>query len=266
METFLAFLSKIIGIMLMPGKFLFLILLAGSILLFTRHKNLGSWLVALVTGLILIINIFPISNLIIIPLEERFSQRPLPVEIDGIIVLGGAGDGRISVGRGQPAVDASAERLFAFIYLARKYPKAKLIFTGGSGSLTSKYKHFDAARKMFEQSMLDVNRVISESQSRNTYENAVYSYNLIKPKKKETWVLITSASHMPRAVGVFRKINWEVIPYPVDYQTAGPQDFKLRYEGFQNLDQMEIALHEWLGLFSYWATDKTNQLFPGPLH
>ena len=119
---------------------------------------------------------------------------------------------------------------------------------------------------MFEQSILDVNRVIFESQSRNTYENAVYSYNLIKPKKKEKWVLITSASHMPRAVGVFRKTNWEVIPYPVDYQTAGPQDFISHYEGFLSLDQMRIGLHEWLGLFIYWVTDKTNQLFPGPLY
>ena len=244
-----------------PDNILFLLLLAGSILLFTRLKNLGSWLVALVAGLLLIINIFPISDLIINPLEERFPQRPLPEEIDGIIVLGGAGDARISTGRGQPAVEASAERLFAFIYLARKYPKAKLVFMGGGGS----YKHFNAAHMMFEQSMLDVKRVIFESQSRSTYESVVFSLSLIKPQKKEKWALITSAYHMPRAVGVFRKSGWEVIPYPVDYQTAGPQDYRVHYEGFLNVSEVRLGLHEWLGLFSYWVTNKTNQLFPGPL-
>ena len=244
-----------------PDNILFLILLAGAILLFTRYKTLGSWFVTLVVGLLLTINIFPIGDLIINPLEERFPQRPLPEEIDGIIVLGGAGDGRISLGRGQPAVGASAERLFAFIYLARKYPKAKLVFTGGGGS----HKHSDAAHMMFEQSMRDVKRVIFESQSRSTYESAVFSFGLIKPQKKEKWALITSAYHMPRAVGVFRKSGWEVIPYPVDYQTAGPQDYRVYYEGFLNVPEVRKGLHEWLGLFAYWATDKTNQLFPGPL-
>ena len=244
-----------------PDNILFLILLVGAILLFTRYKNLGSWFVALVAGLLLFINIFPIGELIINPLEERFPQRPLPEELDGIIVLAGAGDGRISAGRGQPAVGASAERLFAFIHLARKYPKAKLVFMGGGGS----YKHFDAAHMMFEQSMLDVKRVIFESQSRSTYESALFSFSLIKPQKQEKWALITSAYHMPRAIGVFRKSGWEVIPYPVDYQTAGPQNYKVYYEGFLNVTEVRIGLHEWLGLFAYWATDKTNQLFPGPL-
>ena len=104
-----------------------------------------------------------------------------------------------------------------------------------------------------------------ESQSRNTYENAAYSFSLIKPQKKEKWVLITSAYHMPRAVGVFRKSGWEVIPYPVDYQTVGPQDYTVYYEGFLNVKDVRVGLHEWLGLFAYWVTDKTNQLFPGPL-
>ena len=242
-----------------PDNILFLILLAGSILLYTRHKTLGSWFVALVAGLLLSINIFPIGNLIINPLEERFPQRPLPEEIDGIIVLAGAGDGRVSMGRGQPAVGASAERLFAFIYLARKYPKAKLVFTGGGS-----HKHSDAAHMMFQQSTLDVKRVIFESQSRNTYESAAYSFSLIKPKKREKWVLITSAFHIPRAVGVFRKSGWEMIPYPVDYQTAGPQDYRVSYEGFLNVPKVRIGLHEWLGLFAYRVAGKTNQLFPTP--
>ena len=211
-------------------------------------------------GLLLTINIFPIGDLIINPLEERFPQRPLPEEIDGIIVLGGAGDGRVSAGRGQPTVSASAERLFTFIYLARKYPKAKLIFTGGGGS----HKHSDAAHMMFEQSMLPVKRVIFESQSRNTYESAMFSFSLIKPQKKEKWVLITSAYHMPRAVGVFRKSGWEVIPYQVDYQTAGPQNYRVYYEGFLNVPKVRIGLHEWLGLFAYRVAGKTNQLFPTP--
>ena len=266
METLFWFLSKVIWLVVTPGVFLFLILIAGSFFLFSKRKTLGSWLVASVTVVILIINIFPISHFIIIPLEERFPQSPLPLEIDGIIVLGGAEDARISAGRDQPAVDGSAERLLAFIYLARTFPKAKLVFTGGSGFLFSEYKHSDAARKLFEQFGLDVNRVIFESQSRNTYENAIYSFNLIQPKEEEKWLLITSAFHMPRAIGVFRKTNWEVIPYPVDYRTAGPDDYGQHYSGFSEILYVEYGVREWVGLFAYWMSQKTNRLFPGPQH
>lgn len=265
MDTLFWFSSKIFWALFSPNIFLFLMLLVGSLLLYTKRKSLGSWLVSSVTGFILIINVFPVGDLVIIPLEERFPQPTLPEKVDGIIVLGGSEEALISINRGQPTVDASAERLFAFIYLAREYPNAKLVFTGGAGGLGSnEYTHSDTARKIFEQSGLDVNKIIFESRSKNTYQNAVYSFDLVKPQKGEKWVLVTSAFHIPRVMGVFRKINWEIIPYPVDYQTAGLHSFKSHYKGLAEVEKVAYGLREWLGLLAYWAMGKTTNLFPKP--
>jgi len=225
---------------------------------------LGLRLVLSVTVFIFVLNVFPINNLIMVPLEDRFPLRQLPKKVDGIIVLGGATETGISAARKQPAVSGSAERLLAFIFLARQYPDAKLVFSGGSGSIGSNYKHSDAARIIFEQSGMDINRIIFESKSRNTYENAVYSYDLVKPKKGEIWILITSAFHIPRSVGVFRKANWEIFPYPVDYKTSGPYNYVWDPKGFEEINYFYSPFREWLGLLAYRVAGKTNQLFPTP--
>jgi len=264
METLFWLSSKIIWEVISPYKFLYLVLLMGVFLLYTQRNALGLRLVLSVTVFIFVLNIFPIDNLIMAPLEDRFPFRQLPKKVDGIIVLGGAADAGISAARKQPTVNGSAERLFAFIFLARQYPRAKLVFSGGSGAIGSKHKHSDAARIIFEQSGIDINRIIFESKSKNTYENAVHSYDLVKPKKGEIWILITSAFHMPRSVGVFRKANWEVFPYPVDYRTLGSYDYVWDPRGFEEIKYFTPAVREWLGLLAYRVTGKTNQLFPTP--
>lgn len=264
METLFWVLSKIFWTVFSPYNFLYLVLVVGVFLLYTQRNALGLRLVLSVTVFIFALNVFPINILIMGPLEDRFPFRQLPKKVDGIIVLGGAVEGGISAARNQPAVAGSAERLFAFIFLARQYPSAKLVFSGGSGSIGSKHKHSDGARIIFEQSGMDINRIIFESQSRNTYENAVYSYDIVKPKKGEIWILITSAYHIPRSVGVFRKANWEVFPYPVDYRTLGSYHYVWDPKGFQEVTYFTRGVREWFGLFAYRFTGKTNQLFPTP--
>src|SRR5207248_10072596 len=62
------------------------------------------------------------------------------------------------------------------------------------------------------------NRIVLEERSRSTHENAVFAKELIRPSTAETWILVTSAFHMPRAVASFRAVDWPVIPYPVDFK------------------------------------------------
>jgi uncharacterized SAM-binding protein YcdF (DUF218 family) len=105
---------------------------------------------------------------------------------------------------------------------------------------------------------------VFEDLSRNTYENAVFTHRLIQPATEERWLLMTSAMHMPRAVGSFRKAGWQVVPYPVDYVTPRDGEFKLGFSLLDGLDALSVGVREWLGLVSYWLLDRTDNLFPGP--
>lgn len=198
--------------------------------------------------MVLLIATLPLENWLIRPLEDRFPQvSQLPDQISGIIALGGG-----------------TERLFELIALARRHPEARLVFSGGAGLLflRQRVKEADAARMFFERMGLDATPVILENESRNTYENAVLSYALVKPKTGENWVLITSAAHLPRAVGVFRKVGWSVIPYPVHYVTGEKINISPRFDLIGGLITISIGTREWMGLLVYRLLHRTESLFP----
>lgn len=200
------------------------------------------------------------------PLEERFSvPTELPENLTGIIVLAGPEKPLVTWARGQPSLGEGAERLTSFVALARRYPKARLIYAGGAGSLLyQNYKSNETARLLFSQLGLNLDRVQFDTEARNTVENAVNSFKLIGQKAEGDWILITSAYHMPRSVGIFRKIGWDVIPYPVDYQTSGKWKYDWKFATLYNFLEFSTGLHEWLGLIAYWVTGKTSALFPKP--
>ena len=202
----------------------------------------------------------------IVPLENRFPQvREIPSSVAGVITLGGAVNQFMTVARNQTALSSGVERLTEFVAIARRRPGLRLVYTGGSGSLSRQdLKETLVARRFFSEIGLDPALVVYEDQSRNTHENAVMTHALIRPKPDDTWVLITSAMHMPRSVGVFRKAGWTVLPYPVDYHTDGTGEFRY-FSGFgAGLGGLSTAIKEWLGLFAYYALGRTDSLFPAP--
>jgi len=157
--------------------------------------------------------------------------------------------------------------LTTFVSLARRFTDAKFVYAGGQGAIgAQEYKAAFTARLFFEQMGLDPDRVIFDSQSRNTLENAQNAFKLAKPKKGEKWVLITSAWHMPRSVGIFRKLDWEVIPYPVDFKTTGKLARALRIPpSLSATSGVSNVLYEWVGLIYYRLLGRTSELFPGPI-
>ena len=266
MDTFFWIASKVLWQVSAPNHSLVIILVAGTFLLWTRKQRLGRLLVSISVAVILTICIFPIDKWLLWPLEERFPviDKP-PQRVDGIIVLGGGEDPRISAMRGQPALTAAAERLTTFVELARRYPEAKLVYAGGSGALDEQdFKGADAARQLFERLGLDTRRVLFDSQSRNTLENAANGYRLAKPQKDETWLLITSAWHVPRAVGIFRNLGWPVIPYPVDYLTTGHWKMDWGFGGLSAVKEVSWVLREWTGNIVYGFLGKSSGYLPGP--
>jgi uncharacterized SAM-binding protein YcdF (DUF218 family) len=260
-------LSKTIAYLVMPSNFLMAIGLIGLVLLFTRFRRLASWLIVTSLVLIAVVGYSPLGRILLLPLEERFppwdASRGAP---DGIVVLGGAISPDISVGRGAVALNGSAERVTVAVELAHRYPNARIIFTGGTASLDPTAPlEAPLAVKEFEALGVPHERITAEEQSRNTIENAVFSRLLAYPKPGERWLLVTSASHMPRAIAAFRAAGFAVEAYPVNWHTRGRRDAAELFVSFAGgLAMTDYAVHEWVGLGAYWLTGKTSELFPAP--
>lgn len=258
---------KIFGWILEPANLLLLGLLVGSSLLWVRrYAGLGRRLITVVASAAALVAVLPIGHAMITVLENRFPTLAAPDgRVDGIVVLGGAVNQHITVARGQIALSGAAERMTEFVALARRYPDAKLVFTGGSGSMTRQdIKETLVAEMFFAQAGLERERVLFEDQSRNTHENAIATLALVKPGADERWLLITSAIHMSRSVGCFRKAGWNVIPFPVDYTTDGQIGVSWQFSLTAGLGKLGTASYEWMALLIYWALGRTDGFFPGP--
>jgi uncharacterized SAM-binding protein YcdF (DUF218 family) len=261
-------LSKTLGMMLLPTNLLIGIGLLGAILLATRFARFGRQLLIASVLLFAICGFSPLGNWLLYPLEQRFppwdDTRGAP---DGIIVLGGGIESDVSAGRGVAAFTGSAGRIIAAAALAHRYPNARIVYSGGNANLISNdaAKEADYALVVFESLGISKDRVVSERASRNTFENAEFSKRLAAPKNGQRWLLLTSAYHMPRSVGIFRKIGFDVEPYPADWRVAGTSDL-LNFSGraIETLGRTELALREWMGLVAYWISGKTSAFFPGP--
>ena len=262
-------LSKTIGIMLLPTNFLIGIALAGLLLLPTRLARLGRKLVFASIGLLAICGFSPLGNLLLYPLESRFppwdaTQGASP---DGIVVLGGSIDPETSAAHGVAAFRGSVDRLVAAAELAHRYPNARILFSGGNANLVSddSAKEADYASTVFEGLGIAKERLTMERRSRNTLENAEFSKAMAAPKSGERWLLVTSAYHMPRSIGVFRKFGFAVEPYPVDWLTGGRANL-LTFSpvAIEGLYRVETAMREWMGLAAYRVSGRTDALFPGP--
>jgi uncharacterized SAM-binding protein YcdF (DUF218 family) len=261
------FLSKTVGIMLLPTNFLIGMGLAGALLSATRFASLGRKLSLAAIALLAICAFSPLGSWLLYSLESRFppwdASSGAP---DGIVVLGGSIDPILSATHGGAVTKGAADRLIATAALAHRYPNARVIFTGGSANLISdEAKEADYASALFESLGISKTRLTMERNSRNTYENAVFSKTLAAPKDGERWLLVTSAYHMPRSVGLFRKAGFPVEPYPVDWRVAGSSDL-LSFQIFsaEGMVNVDLGSREWMGLITYWITGKTSELFPGP--
>jgi len=261
------YLAKVIWFFAQPSGLLLLLLLISAALLMTGRDRVGRRLVAASAGLLLFGGWLPVSNWLMLPLEQRFPRADLAGEVDGIVVLGGAEEARIWAGRASHALNEAGERFTEAIALARRYPKAKVAFTGGAIEfLTASKVGADAARAIFtDLGLPEGERLLLERKARDTWENAVLVKALAQPKAGERWLLVTSAWHMPRAIGAFRQAGFPVEPWPVDYRTASLWDALRPFEApADGLKRFDTALREWIGLAVYRASGRTGALFPGP--
>ncbi len=259
-------LSKTLGFFAVPSNLLIAVGLVGLALLLTRFRRLASWLIVTSLVLIAFVGYSPLGRILILPLEDRFPPwNPAQGSPDGIVVLGGAIAPGISLARGAVALNDSAERITAVAELARRYPNARIIFSGGTAALFNGALEAPLAVKEFEALGVAHDRITAEEQSRNTIENAVFSRLIAQPKPGERWLLVTSAFHMPRAIAAFRAAGFPVEAYPVDWRTRGPIDATAPFISMTDgLRMTDFAVHEWVGLLVYRLTGQTAELFPAP--
>jgi uncharacterized SAM-binding protein YcdF (DUF218 family) len=260
-------LSKILGFFAAPSNMAIAIGLLGLALLATRFQRAGRRLMAASLALLAILGFSPLGNALMLPLEQRFppwdAARGAP---DGIIVLGGAITPDVSATRHEVALNEASERITAAALLAKLYPDARILFSGGSGALfQNETAEAEFAFRLLSSFGIARARILLEDRSRNTVENAVFSKMLAQPKPGERWLLVTSAHHMPRSVGCFRGAGFAVEPYPVDWRSRGARDLASPFGTVSaGLARTDVAVREWVGLVTYRLTGRIPELFSGP--
>lgn len=253
--------------LLRPSNFLLFLFVGGIALVSCRFARLGRAFVAIAAVGLCIGAFSPLANILLLPLEERFPPQPILVgDPDGIVILGGALDTLASRGRSFPAVERPAERIMAVPELARRYPDARIVISGGTAGEPPEASEAAVTSRLLEEFGVAAKRMEIEGRSLNTWQNAVNSYEVALPKEGERWLLVTSAAHMPRAIGAFRKAGWSgIVAYPVDWETDGKAS---RWRWFtsasQGLSRVDAAVREWIGLIAYRLSGRSGAFFPGP--
>jgi uncharacterized SAM-binding protein YcdF (DUF218 family) len=265
--TMYFYLSKTLGDVAIPSVFIMLVIVSGPLLWLSRFARLGRRMTVVGVMLLLIAGVTPLGTALLIPLENRFPPwRETQGPPAGIIVLGGVINTYLSSMRNEVSLGGAANRMVAAVELYRRYPQARILFAGGNANVIFKGRSESRfAVRLFEDLGVPDDHIFVDSVSRNTEENAANAKKIADPKPGERWLLVTSAVHMPRAIGLFRAVGFPVEPYPVDWRTGGWGDLaalpKLSLGGFNRLDP---AVHEWEGLFYDWMTGRTKTLFPAP--
>jgi uncharacterized SAM-binding protein YcdF (DUF218 family) len=259
-------LSKLFWFLAQPGNLAVILLIGALVLDRLGRARWGQRVVASVTVVLVAITLLPLGQWAAMPLEDRFPRPPLPACVDGILLLGGGELPRISESRGVPSVE-NAGRYAAAVSLLRRYPNAKLVFSGGSGAMiqTGAVPESEAALALFQELGVDPARVTLETQSRTTWENLVDTQRLVQPKPGEVWLLVTAAVHMPRSIGAARALGWAMVPWPTDYRTPGPgASVAFDWNLSEGLLQLDRAVKEWIGLVTYRLAGRSSALLPAP--
>lgn len=260
--------SKVLGFFASFSNCLVVMGLVGALLTLTRFRRAALVLLVASPVLLAVFGLSPLANVLLLSLSERFPpwQQGVGREPDGIIVLGGAIDSEASDARGTIEMDSSAERILGMLDLARRYPRAKIVFTGGSGNLMmDSMSEAPFVKLILERNAVAEDRIVLEGRSRTTAENARFTRDLVTPKPGERWLLVTSAFHMPRSISAFRQAGFGVEAYPVDFRTRGWRDALLPFDRLSaGLARADLAIHEWAGLLAYRLTGRSDDLLPAP--
>jgi uncharacterized SAM-binding protein YcdF (DUF218 family) len=258
-------LSKALGFLLVPSNSIATIALLGLLLLMLRRRS-GTVVSGLALALLVTATLSPLGNMLLTPLEQRFPGMSFPDHaIEGIIVLGGSYDALSHSYESTIVLQEDTEPVSVIPDLARRFPNARIIFSGGTDLSRSEPSEAVIVKQIFVSWGISADRISIEERSLTTEENARFTAQLVNPRPQSRWLLVTSAYHMPRAMGAFKKAGFSVLAFPVGQRTHGWQGLWWPSStATDNLRRIDVAVHEWLGLVAYRLSGYSDEWFPGP--
>jgi uncharacterized SAM-binding protein YcdF (DUF218 family) len=261
-----AYVTRIFWLVVQPLSLIVLLLALALALSWLRRRWPARLLAAIALVLLFACSFTTLGYVLITPLEQRFVRPSEPDTIDGIVVLGGALDSDVNTVRGGWELNRSGDRFVETVRLALRHPEATVLISGGAGALNvGQEPEALAARRLFLDFGIAEERLVLDRRSRNTEENAQFAKALAGDTGTGTWLLVTSAFHMPRAVGLFRRVGFPVVPWPADYLASGAEGLGLRLDQpAENMSVATMALREWTALAGYTLTGRIDELVPGP--
>lgn len=259
--------AKLLWTLVQPLSLTTIATIVAIILLAMRRRKLAMTLLLLNATLMFLATFTSLGYLLIAPLEDRFTRPPLaPKDVAAIIVLGGGIDGEVSHARQLTELTAGGDRFVEGLRLAHQYPHARLVISGGFGSMVAEGESdADAARRFYTAFGISADRLILEGDSRSTAENATFTRSLLANQTQGATLLVTSAFHMPRSVAFFRRAGLSVTAWPADYRSTGHEPFRFDPTNPpENLLTVTTATREWIALFIYSTLGQIDELFPAP--
>lgn len=259
--------SKLVWILGQPLSVAFLFAVLALIAMFVRWRR-TSIVSMLISVAILFVALYTTTGAYIVQgLEERF-PRPAgdPADLKCMIVLGGATQNEVTTARGGYELDSAGDRLIETLRLAHKYPQSRVVISGGDGSIGGHYEG-DAviSERFFFAFGIPKDRLVEDKTSRTTFENGINTKQLLADNGLSNCLLITSGFHMPRSVGIFRKLGIDIVPWPVDYRSTGKETLGFDFtQPSLNAQLLATGVREWIGLVGYYAVGRTSALYPGP--
>lgn len=259
-------LSKVFWLVAQPLSLVLGSTLIGLVLLLLHRRRSAIAAFGASAALLFLVAYTSLGYVLIQPLEHRFAvpAQP-PATVSAIILLGGATMARPSTARGIAELNQAGDRLATTFMLSERYPEAQIVLSGGSGMLVGDTESESETMQRFLVGLgVSPDRLMLEGESRNTAENARYTGDMLGAEAGAI-LLVTSAFHMPRSVGIFRQEGIEIVPWPTDYRSAGNQGFELDIANpNQNLETATVAMREWIGLVAYSLTGRTSEFLPAP--
>ena len=255
--------------LLSPSQLILAALAVGLVLLALRRAN--KWAVRFLwlggVGLVAF-GLLPTSILLANVLETRFPQPTSLARVDGIVLLAGAERPTASQAYGAPQVGSSGGRYLTLLRLARQFPQARIVYSGGPRRAVGKgplETQAAVGERILYYVGIDAHRVTFDERSSDTCTSGRNALAAARPRKGEVWMLVTSALHMPRSVACFRAGGWpDILPHPADYASVAGGWNLGSVQIAANLELLDAAAHEWLGLLFYRVTDRTGELLPAP--
>jgi uncharacterized SAM-binding protein YcdF (DUF218 family) len=255
--------SKIFWALAQPISIMMLLAAASLVFGILRWRRTALTLQAGLVIIIVLAGFTSIGAMLIQPLENRFDRPEPPQTVSAIIVLGGSTLGRIGSARNVTELNTAGDRMTAAVALSRRYQDAPIVFSGGIGTIIADGETEAAsAKRFFLEQGIPASRLVMEDQARNTEENAALTAELLDVADAPA-LLVTSAFHMPRSIGLFRKAGVDVVGWPVDYRSTGRQGFELDIANpVLNIEILTVALREWIGLAAYRLTGRIDDVLP----